>query len=90
MNAHMVLLQFASPSQSEAAEAMEGAAAAMGVLHVIGSHVGRGSYWRESYHTSAAPSFLALLALLLPCQPRLHPKVPGPSDLAQLTWPPVQ
>lgn len=66
--------------QSEASEAMESAAAAMGVLRVIGSHLSRGSYWRESYHTSAAPSFLALLTLLLPCQPRLHPKVPALPD----------
>ena len=76
-----------TPLQGEASEAMECAAAAMGVLHVIGSHVSRGSYWQESYHTSAAPSFLALLTSLLPCQPRLHPKVAGPSTVTQLTWP---
>ena len=54
---------------------LDSAAAAMGVLYVIRSHVSRGSYWRESYHASAAPSFLTLLALMLPRQPRLHSKV---------------
>ena len=68
-------LSHTNAGQGEASEVLESAAAAMGLLHVIRSHVSRGSYWRESYHASAAPSFLALLALLLPRQPRLHPQV---------------
>ena len=54
---------------------MESAAAAMGVLHMIRTHVSRGEYWRERYHMSAAPAFLMLLAAIMQRQPQLHGQV---------------
>lgn len=54
---------------------MESAAAAMGVLHMIRSAVSRPEYWRERYHMSAAPAFLALLNAMMARQPQLHAQV---------------
>ncbi len=49
--------------------------AAMGVLHLIGSCVGRKSYWRETYRVLAAPAFLNLLSVIVARQPLMHEKV---------------
>lgn len=59
-------------SQDEAVAVMESAAAAMGVLHVIRTHVMRTEYWREQYHASEAPAFMLLLNAIMTRQPLLH------------------
>ena len=51
---------------------MGNAAAAMGVLHVIRTHVGRTEYWREQYHASEAPAFMLLLEAIMARLPLLH------------------
>jgi TH1 protein len=50
-------------------------AAAMGVLHHIGTAISRKSYWRETYRVLAAPAYLSLLSIVVARHPLMHAEV---------------